>query len=431
MKRVELPLPAPLFGLLLGAAAAAAFLACGDANDGAPSPSPPDAAGPSCESTRTCAEGSVDSPVALPETSTDARTDAPRDATDEDSMRAPVVVGCIPQEVGTRYDAKWHFGFGCEATWSTTGQLTLTAATVSNEGSEGTAAAADPKTGALVAWSDGINLFDGARTKKNTAPLGGAYGASQAVAFVGAPGSTSAFYVVTNKSDIEQIGGGLYVTPIGCGDLQPSAAPTLIAGTEGVTEALATVRHANDVDRWVLSAAPTGVVVIKVTSAGIGAPAITPWGAALSGVVEHQRAFIAFARDRRTFAITAEGLGLVVGTFDNATGAVAGLRAISVPSTAKLYSAAFSPNKTKLYASEWSGSFWQIDLSAGDAVTALGASGGALRLAIDDKIYLSSYDAPLTVITNPNAAPPALAIGSLPLPTGCMATYGLPGVNDL
>ncbi len=196
-----------------------------------------------------------------------------------------------------------------------------------------------------------------------------------------------------------------------------------------------TVRHANDVDRWVLGVTPTGIAVIPVTAAGFGTPVITIFAGTLSGVEATQRAFIAFARDRQTFAVTAENRGLITGRFDNATGAITALEALPVPSTSTLYSAAFSPDGTKLYASQWNGKFWQIDLAAGgDAGVSgsLGAAMGTLRLAIDDKIYLAQNGAAnLTVIDNPNAPAASLSVNSVALPAGCTSSFGLPGVGDL
>ncbi len=393
----------------------------------------------------TSTRGEVDANVAdttpPPQDSSLPPTDAAADAADAGTDSAGdsgVIVGCIPQEVSTRYDATWLFGHGCRADWNAQNQLTVSASNVIFTGFEGTIAAANALTGALFAASDGINLYDGTGTKTNTVPLGGNASAAQPVAFIGKPGSTSDFYILANAG---AAGGtppaGLFVTTLPCGQLTPAGAPTLIAGTESFTEALATVRHANNVDRWVMGIAPTGVAILPLTAAGFGAPAITPWGGVVPGATALQRAFITFARDRHTFAVTLEGVGLVTGTFDNAAGAVSNLKKIALPPNTTLYSAAFSPDGTKLYASEWSGSYWQVDLAAlggdaGAAVTPLGASGGALRLAIDDKLYLTSYgQTAFTVISNPNAAAAQLQTAPLTLPTGCSATYGFPGIGDL
>jgi hypothetical protein len=367
----------------------------------------------------------------------------PVDAGADTGGDAGVIVGCIPQEVSTRYDATWLFGHGCRADWNAQNQLTLATSPIVFTGFEGTISAANAVTGQLFATSDGINLYDGTGTKTNTVPLGGNASASQPVAFIGKPGSASDFYVLANAG---AAGGtppaGLFVTALPCGQLTPAGAPTLVLGTESFTEALATVRHANNVDRWVLGVAPTGIAILAVTSSGFGAPAITPWGGVIAGPAALQRAYISFARDRHTFAITMENVGLVTGTFDNAAGSISNLKKIALPANTSLYSVAFSPDGTKLYASEWSGRYWQIDLGvlggldggtdAGVAVTDLGASGGALRLAIDDKLYLTTYAATsLTVISNPNAPAAQLQTGTLPLPATCTATYGFPGIGDL
>jgi hypothetical protein len=297
----------------------------------------------------------------------------------------------------------------------------------------------DADSGALFAASDGIDLFDDRGLEVNTAPLGGNVSTSQAVAFIGQPGQASDFYLITNAaSSFETTSAGLFWSPLPCGHLAAANTPTLIPGTELFTEALATIRNANGVDRWVLSVATTGVAVIPVTSAGFGSPAITPWGGVIPDLTTMQRAFIVFARDRRTFALTAENVGLVMGEFDSASGAVSGLVSLPVPSLFDLYTAAFSPDGTKVYASSWAGDYYQIDLGALDAgvddggVATLGPSGGALRLAVDDRIYVASYaSSTLGVVTNPNAPAAQLVITSATLPAGCESSYGFPGLEDL
>jgi hypothetical protein len=173
---------------------------------------------------------------------------------------------------------------------------------------------------------------------------------------------------------------------------------------------------------------------------------ITPWGAGFGTVIALQRSFVAFARDRHTFAVTAENIGVQIGQFDNATGTITGLVTVPLPSIPDLYSAAFSPDGTKLYVSSWSGEYYQVDLAllaagidagladggdAGTAVNLVGASGGALRLAIDDKIYVAmDGQASLGVVENPNAPAAQLTVTTTPL-NGCTSSYGFPGIGDL
>jgi hypothetical protein len=342
-----------------------------------------------------------------------------------------VIVGCVPQEVSTRYDATWLFGVGCRADWDSTDQLTVQPSPVRFAGFEGTITAANAFTGALFAASDGIDLYDAGGVKTNSAPLGANVTTSQAVAFIGRPGSESDFYLVANAAN-ESGAAGLYITTLSCGAVTPSGPPELLPGTDTFTEALATVRHANGTDRWVVSIAPDGVAAVPLTAAGFGVPVVSSWNGALEGVNPAQRTSVVFARDRRTIAITAEQRGLVVGTFDTATGTASGLEAIPLPPHTYLYSAAFSADQSKLYVSEWAGRFWQVDRTGGNAVTDLGAAGGAVRLAIDQRVYVAQYStSALTVVTNPDAPAGALAVDSVPLPDGCTSSYGFPGVGDL
>jgi hypothetical protein len=419
--------------------------ACVDDTE-SPKPTVPDS-GTSCGPGQ-CVDASI--PEAAPEASA---TDAPAEAIADAGHDGGVIVGCVPQEVSTRYDATWIFGNGCRADWSASNVVTFSSTRVTDGGPdagsfvltgfEGTIVAADAKSGALFAASDGIDLYDGNGTKTNTVPLGGNASTSQAVAFIGKPGSTSDFYIVTNAASSGQTTtAGLFVSELPCGKLVPTAAPALIAGTDQLTEALATVRHANDVDRWALSASSTGIAVIPVTAAGFGAPVITPWGAELTGVLAMQRAFIVLARDRHTFALTAENAGVIVGQFDNATGAVSHITRVPMPLITYLYSAAFSPDGTKLYVSSYSGQYGQVDLTAlaavpdggdaGSAFNVIGSAGGALRLAIDDRLYIAQYGtATLTAVTNPNAPAAQLQTITVNLPAGCTSSYGLPGIGDL
>lgn len=341
----------------------------------------------------------------------------------------PPPPACVPQDISTRYDATWLFGMGCRADWNSKDEVNFSSTSIHFTGFEGTIAAADPTTGALFAASDGIDLYDGSGNKRNSKPLGADQSTSQAAAFLGRP-SSGDFYIVTNSAN-DGVGKGLFVTTLGCGNVTPQGSPVSLDDTNDFTEALATVRHANGVDRWLLSSSPSGVAVIAVTASGFGKATFTPLGGVLT-LTTAQRAFIVFARDRKTFAMTAENEGLVTGTFDNATGTVSNLAALAVPETSSLYSAAFSPDQTKLYVSEWQGKFWQYDLAAQNAVTQLGSATGAMRLAIDDKVYIAGEGlSTLRVIQNPNAIASALEVATLTLPSGCTSSFGFPGVGEL
>lgn len=437
--------PRSLFALVL-AASGAYVAACTDDDE-------PAAPIPGVDASLAQTDATVPD-ASSPEASVEAASPdaAAPDAASDAGADGAVIVGCIPQEVSTRYDATWMFGNSCVAKWNASNQVTFDAGGIDFAGIEGTIVAANPFTGALVAASDGIDIYDGLGVKRNDGgSLGANVSSAQPVAFIGKPGSPTGFYVITNSASDSQGGSGLFASSLECASVTPVSGPTPIPGTTGYTEALATVRHANNVDRWILSGTTNGIAVIPITAAGIGTPSVTDYAGTLTGVAANERAFIAFARDRKTFALTVDRRGLVVGKFDNATGVVSALVSVPVPSTTNLYSSAFSPDGTKLYVSQWSGSFWQTDLSlvgvdaglgdAGDAgdsgapspiSASLGVSTGALRLAIDDKIYLAAHNAStLRVIENPNAAAAALVITTINLPAGCTSTYGLPGVGDL
>lgn len=363
----------------------------------------------------------------------DASTDA-LDASDaRDVVDVPDAPGCVPQSTSTRYDATWMFGRGCRADWNSANVVTFAQTSVVFTGFEGTIAAANPKTGALFVTSDGIDLYDGAGVKRNSAPLGANASTAQAAAFVGRPGASGDFFVVANAANAGVgTSAGLFVTTLRCGDPTPTAKPALVPGTEKLTEALATIRHANGDDRWLLSASANGIVVIAVTASGFGPPVETSFGGTLPPLLPMQRAFIVFARDRATFALAAEKRGVVLGHFDDATGVVSNLVPITIPPHNSLYSVAFSPDQTKLYVSEWAGKYWQVDRSAGNAVTQLGDATGAVRLAIDGKLYVARANAPtLGVIANPNEPAAKLQIGNVALPGTCRSMYGFPGVGEL
>jgi hypothetical protein len=451
-RRLRASVSVSLASLLVAAAA------CTSGDDSSPPATPTPDAGLTCTGVA-CVDAHIpDTGSGFVDAANDASDSALPDAseasaTDTGTPDGGVIVGCVPQEVSTRYDATWIFGAGCRADWDKSNAVTFSTSAFDGgvlhfAGFEGTISAADAFTGALFAVSDGIDVYDGQGNKTNTAPLGGNSSASQAVAFLGKPGSASDFYIVANAASSGSGGNaGLYWSELPCGQLVPAAAPALIAGTEQFTEALVTVRNANNVDRWLLSSAAAGIAVIPVTASGFGAATTTPWTADFTGVTALQRSFISFARDRHTFAITAEGVGTEIGQFDNATGAISGLTKVPLPVIGDLYSAAFSPDGSKLYVSSWSGQYYQVDLAmlavgidagladggdAGTAVTLLGSSGGALRLAIDDKLYVAmDGQASLGVVSNPNAPAAQLQITTAALPTGCTSSYGFPGIGDL
>jgi hypothetical protein len=309
---------------------------------------------------------------------------------------------------------------------------------------EGCSAISD-SAGALICYTNGSriwNRFHEVMPEGND--LLGHPSSSQSSLILPRPGSERFFYVFTTDAVENNFMNGLRYSVVDMclddnkGDLVAGAKNVLLLTS--VCEKLCAVRHANNVDYWIITHGldSDAFYAFLLTASGISAPVISNtgtldaigWGGQM--VVSPNRQLIAYAIP----AITDEGRTLLL-SFDPATGVVSDERTLSIGG--REYGASFSPDNSKLYFSTIGiGELFQYDLNAGDldqiiASKSYLASQGVdswrqHQLGPDGKIYVSrALSGSLPYIEFPNEPYPACNLVEPGVSLGGqLSSWGLP-----
>jgi MYXO-CTERM domain-containing protein len=340
------------------------------------------------------------------------------------------------------HSANWVFGTRCRVSWnpmSTTARPTP-GTNPNIAAGEGVATFSDPLTGRMLLYTDGITAWNGSDVRISTSPLGGNPSSIHSGVIVPVPASPGRYYVFGNSPSAGTGAISYTVFDMRSDPGTQVGSPAVIPGSAVTNETLVAIPHANRRDYWLISTSTSAVVVIPVTSAGVGA-------AMLMGPTVASGAWngLAAAPNGREFAVfTAPTVRRY--PFDPATGVVGTPTLIAIAGSSSAYGAAYSSDSTKLYltddiggAGDTPGRMYQVDLSPGTpVVTVLGQAAGtyvgALALGLDGRIYGACINNTaegfhhLSVVDNPNAAGMAsnyTRLG-LRLASGCTAQLGLP-----
>ncbi len=339
----------------------------------------------------------------------------------------------------------WYFGLFAAISFSTDPPTVLSTSQMAT--SEGCASISD-EDGALLFYTDGLTVFNANHQEMlNGAGLLGGGSSSQSAIIVQAPENSNLYYVFT----VMEMGmGGLSYSVVdmnldgGLGAVVSASKNTPLVST--TSEKVTAVRHANGIDIWIITSSnmtneyysflltPSGMDLNTVESTAGSTP--DEWGIGyLKGSFDGSLLVSAHCLE--------PGDNLDILSFNNATGAVSDLLTFSLdPMTP--YGIEFSPDQSKLYIStidefQTFGQLVQFDISNLDA-TAVQASKvildeteaglgfvGAIQLASDGRIYVSTVNGFLGAIENPNEAGVACGYNNefLNISPGT-STFGLP-----
>ncbi len=305
----------------------------------------------------------------------------------------------------------WYFGYGAGLDFNSGSAVVLTDGQINQL--EGCATISD-NDGNLLFYTDGMSVWnsDHAVMANGTGLLGDP-SSTQSAVIVPKPGSSSIFYIFTvpathcAETDLRYSEVDMTLDD-GLGDITTNKN---VYVTGPVSEQVTAVVAANGQDIWVithLSDSDTFHAFI-VTSEGISdTPVVSNIG------YNHASAQIGYLKSstsgsRLASASYFQQLAEVY-DFDTATGEVSNALSLDVAGR-DCYGVEFSPDETLLYITSYSpGMLMQFDLDAGDAAAistsrvdiSITGYGGALQLAPDNKIYLSTGDAYLGAINAPN-----------------------------
>ena len=311
--------------------------------------------------------------------------------------------------------AYWYFGAYAGLTWctlTTSGDPTpLMDGQVTTY--EGVATIGDPNCN-LLFYSDGITVWDATHTPMTnslpTSPGGELLGdpsSTQSGVIVPKPIDPNTYYLFAVDNNIGS--DGLTYSRIdmtanfGLGDVD--LAEKNISLYTPSTEKISAVNHSNGTDIWVVTHQwqSNGYVCYLVTSAGVNtvSPVISMVGSVMTGASAQTRGYLKASPGGGFMVAACEGGDYYeLYDFDNATGVLSNPRTLTGPQYDDCYGVEFSQDEHYLYGSErWGTDLRQFDITLTSAAaiqasefmiaTLPTASGGALQLAIDGKIYLA------------------------------------------
>jgi len=306
---------------------------------------------------------------------------------------------------------------------------------------EGCASISDT-SGATLFYTNGYCVWNKSNVPMpNGLGLLGDNNSAQAAIIVRAPGSYTTFYIFTTPT--WGVGDMCYsivdmTLQGGLGDVTIKNAPLFTNATEKVTAVL----HANGIDIWIVGHEfnTNNFYSFLLTPAGVNpVPVITSAGTvhtSLLGFAGYMKA--SHNGQKIAYACTINMNLVEVLDFDNNTGIPS--NPISFSNITEAYGLEFSPDDSKLYATEENPSLIiQWDLNAGSPAaiaasqTVIGTGSSpvaALQLGPDGKIYLAKRNSItfLGVINSPDSA--GLASNFIddlvPLAAGANCQYGLP-----
>lgn len=299
----------------------------------------------------------------------------------------------------------WYFGQQAGLNFNTTPPTALTDGVIST--SEGCASIADC-AGNLLFYTDGITVWDKTHTPMpNGTGLFGHPSSTQSAVIIPQPGNDSIYYIFTASIS----GNNIYYSVINIhlnGGLGEVTMQKNILVLSPGTERVAAIRHANNIDVWII--APKGgssdMHAYLLTSSGFTAtPVVSSVGAvSLQG-------YLKASQDGTKVCEAQMYQAAQLFDFDRATGIFSNPVNLTTP-IQEAYGVEFSPDGTRLYISTHCGKkIYQYDLTASDInASAIQVSQSttaclsALQLGPDGKIYVARYPmGDIGIINNPNA----------------------------
>jgi hypothetical protein len=314
---------------------------------------------------------------------------------------------------GQNETTKWYFGKFAALDFSTNPPTSLNNSSMTTQ--EGCASIADPNTGNLLFYTDGITIWN-----KNHLPMAngtglmGNFSTTQSAIIVKQPGNSNIYFVIT--VDLQGSSNGLRYSVV---DM------SLVTGTGSVTikntllyapstEKVTGVRHCNGTDIWIVSHEfnTDNFRSYLLTSAGMSMTPVISQVGSVHGV-SGQGYMRVSSNGKKLACAKSNGSPseLELYDFDPATGIVSNYIMIS-NSVGNFWGCEFSPDNTKLYGGTINpGGLYQWDICAGSSTAIISSSViittsvvlPCLQNAPDGKIYCAKWTGTtLGVINDPN-----------------------------
>jgi gliding motility-associated-like protein len=341
----------------------------------------------------------------------------------------------------------WYFGYGAGLDFSTGNPtIDLNGKLTSDEA----CATMSDESGQLLFYSNGEKVWNRNHVLMPNGNIIGDQSSSQGALIVPLPGSNTLYYLFSSVSAKVSVNAGLYYSIIdmnlnaGSGDITASKdIPIMLNGSEQ----LAGTMHCNAIDYWIvgrqLNVDSLKFYVWRLTGNGLDAPVISSFYVSNKSVYGS----MSFSQDGSVMVLSSFGLpyapvNMYLFDFDTQTGQLTMKNHIGLRQGEAGYSNAISPDKKRLYVSTFligqspspNTYLAQYDLTARDitasrididSISSLNPADGnfgQIRLAPDQKIYVSRCRSDFTKSTNPNTY---FALDSLDV----IHTPNLPGLS--
>lgn len=341
--------------------------------------------------------------------------------------------------VAQKQNNQWRFGYRGGINFNQTPPVEAPGSVLETQ--EGSASVAHPITGALLFYTDGSTVWNA-----NNQPMlngtgllgGGTFSSTSAAVIVPKPASSNLYYLVT----IDEQGSNFGVRYSVVDMLLDSGRGGIVAGQKNIplistnSEKLHVVPTADKCGYWLITHLNIGntFYAFRITSQGINT---TPVVSTLGDTHGNGAGYMKINKQFNRLAMSNFSTGNIeLFSFNNNTGVFSDFVAVRSRLQGQVYGLEFSPDGTKLYASNLTNDVAQFDISNLDPV-AIDSSffrvsvglfpytPAALQLGPDNRIYVASGGIDAIDFPNNSGAACGFRPRAIVLQEGNSA-YGLP-----
>lgn len=314
----------------------------------------------------------------------------------------------------------WYFGYQAGIDFSTSIPKSDTSGKM--ESLEGSCSISDTE-GNLLFYSNGENVWNKNNfIMPNGKGIFGNQSSSQSSIIVPTPGNNSLYYLFTTDAITYSTRYSTIDMSLNNGLGDVTSIKNILLYNSG-TEELAGTMHCNAKDYWVVGRQNSQDTLTfysyLVNANGISDSIISKFRIANS--LKNSVGFLTFSQDGKTLCFSSVGTDIYIFNFNKETGQITFKDFVSHNTNEQVYANAISPDSKKLYITSWTPYGYsllsQFDLTASnitasrlniDSVDYRNGSPngygfiGQIRLAPDQKIYVSRWNQNKPFVTNPN-----------------------------
>ncbi|MGZ3933109.1 MAG: T9SS type A sorting domain-containing protein [Bacteroidia bacterium] len=365
-------------------------------------------------------------------------------------FRLFVFLGIVMPSFGQKEANIWYFGSDGAGLDFNTNCVPVALTNGKINGFEGCATVSHPSTGQLLFYTNSERVWDRNHdTMVNSYLVQNGNTVTQ-VAIIKKPGSASQYYIITSE-----VQAGLASFPA-VGYQFHMVDMTLNGGLGGIvykdsllfatptTEKLTAVRHFNGTDIWLIGHQynTNKYLAFLITSSGINKTPVVSQIGKVQGDMSTEDAIgelKASPNGSKLAAVTLRDPNIELFDFNNSTGQISNLITLkengcysTSGNASGLYGLSFSPNSSKLYASEWAspslsntGKVFQFDISSNDSTIINGTKAVVYSSATESFYSLKlGPDGKMYVAYNTYAGPAGTYLGVVNFPDNSAASCG-------